>query len=409
MRGMFTFCPVCNNQVLSNELEWHVNSHFEEDELARDMELAQQVAMAPPSPTNSNSIEVDISFEDYGEASQASSSTAGKTNRDQEISHLAKVQLKSDFYRVEGGLLHLLRTCLYNEGNNCTSIVSGYVDHYQTLRSDRGWGCGWRNIQMLSSNLLHERKEAKKVLFGGSQFVPDIPALQRWLEIAWQRGFDQIGSSHYDRNIYGTKRWIGTTECATIFRSFGLKARIVDFDSTESGGSRMNGKKRGRYADLHGPMDKFVVRAVGSDTQTNSRSSDVIETLGRQVLVDWVWKYFTGSTSGSFDVSQRITVSEKTPLYFQHDGHSRTIVGIQMQKGFCDSEDRFFLLILDPGHKTADLEKALRRQKGWQGMIKRGPHTLKKPQYQLCYIDPGIVNSAEMEQLKTIDSTLVSF
>lgn len=30
----------------------HVNSHFEEDELDRDRELAQQVAMAPPSPNN---------------------------------------------------------------------------------------------------------------------------------------------------------------------------------------------------------------------------------------------------------------------------------------------------------------------------------------------------------------------
>jgi zinc finger-containing ubiquitin peptidase 1 len=38
------------------------------------------------------------------------------------------------------------------------------------------------------------------------------------------------------------------------------------------------------------------------------------------------------------------------PLYFQHDGHSRTIVGIQMQKGFHGTEDRFFLLIFDPSH-----------------------------------------------------------
>ncbi|XP_078161966.1 peptidase C78, ubiquitin fold modifier-specific peptidase 1/ 2 isoform X1 [Carex rostrata] len=411
MQKMFSCCPVCNNQVLSNELEWHVNSHFEEDELDRDWELAQQVAMAPPSPNNNTTVEVDICFEDHGESSQASSSTADRKNHNEEISHLTKIQLKSDIYRVEGGLINLLRTCLYDEGEDFTSIVSGYVDHYQTLPTDRGWGCGWRNIQMLSSNLLRERKEGKKVLFGGSQFVPDIPALQRWLEIAWQRGFDEIGSSHYNSKIYGTKRWIGTTECAAIFRSFGLKARIVDFDSTESGDSRKRGKKRGKdvEANLFGPIDKFVVRGVGSDNHANTRSSDVIESRGREVLVDWIWKYFTGSASGCFDISQRVTVSEKTPLYFQHDGHSRTIVGIQMQKGFRGSQDRFFLLILDPAHKTTDLENTLKKQKGWKGMIKRGPLTLKKPQYQLCYIDPGIASSAEMEQLKTIDSTLISF
>jgi zinc finger-containing ubiquitin peptidase 1 len=29
--------------------------------------------------------------------------------------------------------------------------------------------------------------------------------------------------------------------------------------------------------------------------------------------------------------------------------------------------------------------------------------------YQLCYVDPGIASSEEMEQLKTIDSMLVRF
>jgi zinc finger-containing ubiquitin peptidase 1 len=259
-------------------------------------------------------VEVDICFEDYHKTSQASSSNAGMKNLNEEISHLTKIQLSSDFYRVEGGLNNLLRTCLYNEGEKCTSIVSGYVDHYQTLHPDLGWGCGWRNIQMLSSNLLHERKEAKKVLFGGSQFIPDIPALQRWLEIAWQKGFDEIGSRDYNSKIYGTKRWIGTTECAAIFRSFGLKARIVDFDSTESRGLRRDGKKRRKdvESNVSGPIDKFVVRGVGSGHHTNTRSNDVIERRGREVLVDWVWKYFTGSAYASFDISKRVNVSEKT-------------------------------------------------------------------------------------------------
>ena len=28
------------------------------------------------------------------------------------------------------------------------------MDHYQSEPSDAGWGCGYRNIQMLVSNLL---------------------------------------------------------------------------------------------------------------------------------------------------------------------------------------------------------------------------------------------------------------
>ena len=32
--------------------------------------------------------------------------------------------------------------------------IAGSVDHYQSEPSDAGWGCGYRNIQMLVSNLL---------------------------------------------------------------------------------------------------------------------------------------------------------------------------------------------------------------------------------------------------------------
>ena len=35
---------------------------------------------------------------------------------------------------------------------------AGDVDHFQTERSDSGWGCGWRNIQMVCSHLLRHDK-----------------------------------------------------------------------------------------------------------------------------------------------------------------------------------------------------------------------------------------------------------
>ncbi|XP_066324716.1 uncharacterized protein [Miscanthus floridulus] len=106
---------------------------------------------------------------------------------------------------------------------------------------------------------------------------------------------------------------------------------------------------------------------------------------------------------------QVLTVELECPLYFQHHGHSRTIIGIQKKMGHRGSQEQYTLLILDPGHRTADLERSLRSKKGWQRPVKRGVHTLRKPQYQLCYVDPGIASSEEMEQLKTIDSILVRF
>ncbi|XP_072974679.1 uncharacterized protein [Typha angustifolia] len=434
---MFSSCPFCHASVLSSELEWHANNHFAEDELEKDMEFAQQIALAPPSPRN-----MDIS-KDYGEPVNAGwtlEASNSSTNKglpsyrpilDQEVSCLVGLQIRSTFHKIEGGLMTLLRSCLNVEGEYSRSIISRHVDHYQSIESeDSGWGCGWRNIQMLSSYLLSEREEARHVMFGGSGFVPDIPSLQRWLEIAWRKGFDIIGSNSFHHKIYGCKKWIGTTECASLFRSFGLRARIVDFDSTGLSERSKIGKSRGKgiTKQLYGPLDKFLQHyddlQVGPSshvlcskdhdsscfskcTMTSSDNSN--SASGHQVLIDWIWNYFMNKSSGRQGSSQRVIVSEKTPLYLQHDGHSRTIVGIQMQKGQPGSLERYFLLVLDPAHRTTALERSLGDNKGWQKMIKRGVHTLKKPQYQLCYVDPGIADAEEMEQLKTIDSILVKF
>lgn len=303
----------------------------------------------------------------------------------------------------------LLRRCLEYEKRNFKSVISGYIDHYQSIElEDYGWGCGWRNIQMLSSHLLMQRKDARDVLFGGSGFVPEISSLQRWLEVAWERGFDLPGSHSFNKQVFGSKKWIGTTECAALFRSFGLRARVVDFDSLPSSNSGNYGCKEVQKK-VYGPMDKFLLPCQSDQLKSilDHESSNRGNTTGHQVLMEWVWNYFTHGTGCRLDDLQNVLISPKTPLYFQHDGHSRTIVGINVQMSVKGSQERYSLLILDPGQKTKDLETTLRDNNGWQKLIKRGVHTLKKPQYQLCYIDPGISCKEELEDLKTIHSEYI--
>ncbi|KAJ1431730.1 Peptidase C78, ubiquitin fold modifier-specific peptidase 1/ 2 [Sesbania bispinosa] len=368
----------------------------------------------------------------------------GVGEMDKKISCLVDLQIRGEFHKVEVGLMTLLRNCLESEAENSRSILSGYVDHFQSIESeDVGWGCGWRNIQILSSHLLAQMTEAREVMFGGSGFVPDIPSLQRWLEIAWERGFDEPGSHQFNHAIYGSKKWIGTTECAALLRSFGIRARVVDFGPKESeslylsvpGSSvgtqelvRTNDGRKRKAPNVYGPMDRYLSRGVSQascskdakscssfiqlhDTVDKESGGDEVvngaakQSKGHQVLMDFVWNYFSNKSSIQFG-HRRVIVSEKTPLYFQHDGHSRTIVGIQV-KHQRTGNLQYNLLVLDPAHRTAALERSLREKVGWQKLVKRGVHTLKKPQYQLCYVDPGIASKEEMEKLKTIDSVFL--
>ena len=268
-----------------------------------------------------------------------------KLNVDEKISSLIGLQNRSGFYKVEGGLMSLLRNCLELESSDSTSVVSGYVDHYQSIEfEDLGWGCGWRNIQMLCSHLIMQRPEARNVLFGGSGVVPDILSLQRWLEIAWKKGFDVHGAEHFNYKIYGRKNWIGATECAALLRSFGLQARIVDFGPKEceelylsvpgsSSGAQMvnliDANKR-KTAKVNGPMDRFLVSKNDGVPQTGSSghekskySRSVLENKstqkakGHQVLVDWVWNYFSDGRICTYS-HQHVNVSGKTYVFNWH-------------------------------------------------------------------------------------------
>ncbi|CAI9767768.1 unnamed protein product [Fraxinus pennsylvanica] len=409
----FSACPFCNLTVPSLELERHANNHLDDEENARDFELALQISLAPPFVDNS--VEHINSSRDNPKSGffrcDAQGTTSRRIDTDEKICYLVESQIKESFCQVEDGLMSLLAKCLELDSKNATSILSGYVDHFQSVESeDVGWGCGWRNIQMLSSHLLKQRQEAREVLYGGSSFVPDIASLQRWLEIAWERGFDTLGSNDFDHNIYGRRNWIGTTECAALFRSFGLRARIVDFCGNDISLDKNVGKRK--VMQVYGPMDKFLSKRDSKipDAVSSGEGSSSIplgNKKGDQVLIDWVWNYFSDNNpipSGN----RRVVLSGKPPLYFQHDGHSRTIIGIQVQHQI-NRMQHCNLLILDPSSKTRALEKSLKENVGWQKLIKRGVHTLKKDQYQLCFIDPGIASGEELEKLKTLHSTRVEF
>lgn len=321
---------------------------------------------------------------------------------------------------------------------------------------DRGWGCGYRNIQMLASHLLMKEGafEIKKVLFGGCNFIPDVQSLQAWLELAWGDGFDPPGCESLGGSVQGSNKWIGTTEACSILRYFGLQAEIVDFKSKSSSsfGARFHRREDGKAVhpgvecDMCGAcpiigarhhsrskanydvcnecenkaVDSGPYEITGRDQDDDSGSREGEGGGGRKEsglaikLMAQVWNYFHTSledrSTGGGERStngQKVTVTSLPPLYFQHDGHSRTIIGIEKKKvarelkqsaveaaatlfggpsawasnksKLQEEEEEFTLLILDPGiGPQRALEEALMSGRGWQRFLRRSTASLSR-------------------------------
>ncbi|KAG0150564.1 hypothetical protein CROQUDRAFT_37975 [Cronartium quercuum f. sp. fusiforme G11] len=244
-------------------------------------------------------------------------------------------------------LLNHIRELLsqsFNDGQTQSAIICHpTVVHLRTTSSlttrgqgDLTWGCGYRNIQMLFSSLRH-LKSYRTALSTHPELNPshslaaqpsaskrssmslneddliEIPNIQTWqriIEAAWKQGFDVPGAESFSQKLVGKKKWIGTTEAYVAFTSLGIRARIIDFP-------KPTGPKRSH--------------------------------LG---LTDWVRGYFndTCSAENESDAFRKLMSSEgpirmtnKMPLYLQHAGHSRTIVGVET-----DAHGNGNLLIFDP-------------------------------------------------------------
>jgi hypothetical protein len=89
------------------------------------------------------------------------------------------------------------------------------------------------------------------------------------------------------------------------------------------------------------------------------------------------------------------------PIYFQHDGHSRTIIGYEVNNTGKNS-----LLLFDPSTVGMKIKKNLQdfpRGK-WQQSVKRGLATISRDAYEIVYVS-GLMNKAEKERSKIMINT----
>jgi galactose-1-phosphate uridylyltransferase len=64
------------------------------------------------------------------------------------------------------------------------------------------------------------------------------------------------------------------------------------------------------------------------------------------------------------------------------------------------------LFIFDPNHHGTTFKTKLEERRGWQMMLKRGGHTLRRNEYQIVQVLPGLmeIGSEEYERSKTMTS-----
>lgn len=104
-------------------------------------------------------------------------------------------------------------SCRAGEGGDRGEGEESWAEAPQSERKegDAGWGCGYRNIQMMASHLLTRRTPGsssdsagpyKAALFAGASHVVPVKGVQAFIEQAWSGGYDPQGAEQLVRDAF---------------------------------------------------------------------------------------------------------------------------------------------------------------------------------------------------------------
>jgi len=254
-------------------------------------------------------------------------------------------------------LMPKLKILCQNAQGVSQTFLSSVVDHHSSSYGDKGWGCGYRNLQMLISSLAHHSIFSERLGITKGAGVPSISRLQGLIEEAWAKGYDVQGCEQLGKKLVNTRKWIGATEIVAFLTSHNVKTELLDF---------------------HIPSAKDGTHPK---------------------LFQWVVDYFR----------ERARAKAFTPpLYLQHQGHSRTIVGIEVLTS--GGSNNLRLLIFDPSHSRSQMTSLLKCSPSSSEaaqvmrMLRKGPQAMKCKQYQIVAVTGVFANQQESALHKVIQS-----
>lgn len=333
-------CPVCGipfGDMKTQEMEMHIEAHFTKSPTLPAAPDLEKEAQKLREQREFEMLRAQYGMDDQGNFRDQSAAAMQRAVYAGEMS-------VADYYCRQVGL----RTAESNgvdDGSSCTksvaarvasfstaspgvlkSFVCSGIDHYASSYGDKGWGCGYRNIQMMFSSLFQNPTYSEMLRAAiGSNSMPSISRLQKMVESAWTQGFDVQGKEQLGCKLFNTRKWIGATEIVTLLSWMRIECQLVDF---------------------HRP------------TSPNGCHPE---------LFSYVLRYFEQPRSHT------------PPLYLQHQGHSRTIIGIEQKSS------GLTLLILDPSHSPRQVASLGSSQDSLR-LIRRGPSAMKAPQYQIVSV-----------------------
>jgi hypothetical protein len=240
-------------------------------------------------------------------------------------------------------------------------ILATKVSHFYSGHGDRGWGCGYRNIQMMCSSL-SELPHFKKSMFGGIGYIPTIPVLQQCLEAAWAAGFDP-GAKERLHGVFGGNKWIGTYDAVSMLRYFGIHMELQTFTAKRRPGaasSSSSSSSNGNTSNI-----------VSLSTFKYHRFQPAIY-VPHTEMFKWVWNYFESCRA------RKDTVI--APLYLQHDGHSRTIIGAEKLN------NRISLLLFDPSFPPRDICHQLLTNQSIPDVLRKTLSEFRHENYQIAFV-----------------------
>ncbi|KAG7235503.1 hypothetical protein INR49_002639 [Caranx melampygus] len=285
----------------------------------------------------------------------------------------------------EGRVVSALCEYYQTEGRDVTHVwLSADTDHYCSSAGDKGWGCGYRNFQMLLSSLLQTDTYLTCLQ---DKAVPSIPRVQGLIEEAWRAGLDPQGASHFDRRLQGTRAWIGATEIYSVLTSLGISSKCSEVKLLSRPSEIWSARTNHRLPRPTGPGD------------THPR------------LFDWVKQYFSQS-SRSGRLPPRLVQTSLPPLYLQHQDAAPFT---SQQDSECDrsqslcrrpgaEEERDPVppgsgsRLLTVGHQEAPEQRHRLRRRH----IRKFPGGLKHKQYQVVSVQ-GVL-TAEEKQRRILNS-----